>query len=189
MKSKLTLKQSLLILGGAGVIILTLFFYGSSQRNIPVAEQAKSVFPVRIKIPIINVDGAVENVGLTPGGAMDVPATPAGVAWYELGPRPGEIGSAVLAGHSGYKNNQPAVFDDLYKLKTGDEILSEDGNGVITIFVVRETKTYNPDAYATEVFISNDGLAHLNLITCVGEWNKEKETHSKRLVVFADKKI
>jgi hypothetical protein len=37
------------------------------------------------------------------------------------------------------------------------------------------------------VFASNDGGAHLNLITCAGEWNKGKKSYSERLVVFADK--
>ena len=48
---------------------------------------------------------AVEDVGLTPGGAMDVPKGPSDVAWFDLGPRPGEVGSAVIAGHEGWKDN------------------------------------------------------------------------------------
>src|SRR5688572_12657776 len=44
--------------------------------------------PVRLKIPAINVDSAVEYVGLTPEGKMDVPDGPDVVAWYERGQRP-----------------------------------------------------------------------------------------------------
>jgi len=75
--------------------------------------QADPGLPVRLKIPKINVDSAFEYVGLTPQGAMDVPKGPAEVGWFKLGTRPGEIGSAVVAGHSGWKNGIPAVFDNL----------------------------------------------------------------------------
>lgn len=63
--------------------------------------------PVRLKIPKINIDAAIESVGLTPEGAMDVPKSHTNVAWFNLGPRPGEQGSAVINGHFGWwKNNQ-----------------------------------------------------------------------------------
>lgn len=143
--------------------------------------------PVRLKIPSINIDAPIEYVGLTPDGAMGVPKGPSDAAWYELGPRPGEKGSAVIAGHSGWKNNIPAVFDNLYKLKKGDKIYVEDERGAVIVFVVRESKKYDPKANASDVFESTDGKAHLNLITCAGFWNKIWKSHSDRLVVFADK--
>jgi hypothetical protein len=79
-------------------------------------EQASPGLPVRLKIPSINVDAPIEYVGLTSDGAMDVPKGHVKVAWFNLGPSPGEIGSSVIAGHYGWKNNIPAVFDNLHKL-------------------------------------------------------------------------
>lgn len=143
--------------------------------------------PARIRIPKIKVNTAFENVGLTSKGAMDVPKGPVKVGWFNRGPRPGEIGSAVVAGHYGWKNGLPAVFDFLYKLKKGDKIYVEDENGVVTTFVVREVRNYDPKADATKVFGSSDGKAHLNLITCGGIWDKNVKQFSKRLIVFADK--
>lgn len=143
--------------------------------------------PVRLRIPVINVDANVEYVGIASDGTMDVPKNPDDVAWYNLGKIPGEIGSAVIDGHSGWKNGTPASFDYLFKLKKGDEIYVEDSKGIITTFVVRESREYNPESDATNVFSSEDGIAHLNLITCAGTWNKVSKSFSKRLVVFADK--
>src|SRR5690348_15382799 len=40
--------------------------------------------PVRIKIPAIGVDAAIEYVGLTPDGLMDVPKKWENTAWYQL---------------------------------------------------------------------------------------------------------
>ena len=143
--------------------------------------------PVRLRIPSINVDSAIEYVGLTSAGAMDSPLGPAEAGWYMLGPRPGEEGSAVIAGHSGWRNNIPAVFDDLYKVKIGDKIYVKDDTGATITFVVRELRTYKPTADAFDVFSSSDGKAHLNLITCTGFWNKILKSRSDRLVVFTDR--
>lgn len=161
----------------------------SREKNLPTEEDfvTKIILPIRLKIPSIGVDASFENVGLTPEGAMDVPKGPANVAWFDLGTSPGAEGSAVVAGHSGFKDNKAAVFDDLYKLKNGDQLYVEDENGITTTFQVRKIEKYNPEAEAGEVFVSNDGKSHMNLITCVGSWNEAARTHSERLVVFTDK--
>ncbi|MDO8572340.1 MAG: class F sortase [bacterium] len=143
--------------------------------------------PVRLKIPRINVDATVEYVGLTPDGAMDIPKTASNVAWFNPGSRPGENGSAVLAGHYGWKNGKASAFDNLYKLRKGDKLYVEDDKGVTTSFVMRESRRYDPEADASGVFISNDGKSHLNLITCEGVWDNVSKSYSKRLVIFADK--
>ncbi len=144
--------------------------------------------PVRLKIPGIGVDAAIESLGLTAAGSMDTPKGPDNVAWYALGTRPGEQGSAVIAGHYGkWKNGQGSVFDDLHKLNKGDKLYIEDDKGMIITFVVRESRNYDPNADAIEVFSSDDERAHLNLITCEGIWNKAEKSFSQRLVIFADK--
>jgi len=144
---------------------------------------------VRLKIPKINVDSTIEYVGLDKDGAMDVPKGPDVVAWFNLGPRPGENGSAVIAGHFGWKENLPAVFDELHTLVKGDKIYVEDKNGVSTTFIVRESREFNPESDSKEVFSSDDGKSHLNLITCKGVWNQTEKSYSNRLVVFTDKEI
>lgn len=158
---------------------------------LPEREQAgereSSGLSMRLKIPSIKVDAYVQSVGLTPDGEMDVPKSPSDLAWFKFGPQPGEIGSAVISGHYGWKNNIPAVFDNLYKLQTGDKIYVENDKGEIVIFMVRESRSYNESADASYVFSSNDGRAHLNLVTCEGVWNKDSKSYSKRLVVFTDR--
>ena len=160
----------------------------SEQGKINIlADQSSFGLPVRLKIPKISVNATVEYVGLTPDKAMDVPQGPDNVAWFDLGPRPGENGTAVIDGHFGWKNKIPAVFDDLYKLQKGDKIFVEDEKGITTTFIVRESRKYDSNADASNVFISNDGLSHLNLISCTGVWNPIEKSRANRLVVFADK--
>ncbi len=142
--------------------------------------------PIRLKIPKINVDAAVESLGLTNDGIMDAPQGPENVGWYNKGPTPGQQGSAVMDGHSGWENGTPAVFDNLHKLQKGDLMYIEKENGIILTFIVREIKTFDAKADTSMVFESDDGKVHLNLITCTGVWNSIRQTSSKRLVVFTD---
>lgn len=199
--SKSSSRRALLIVALIGLVFfLALFFYSTPRSSakstqLPKVTQAslstsQSGFgaPARLIIPSIHVDAAIEHVGLTSNGEMDVPVGHTNVGWYALGSRPGDNGSAVLAGHYGlWKNGKSAVFDGLNKLKPGDKVYTEDDKGVIISFVVRESRSFKPEADATSVFISSDGMSHLNLITCEGVWNKISRKYSKRLVVFADK--
>lgn len=158
---------------------------------VPVTsiEQESVGLPARLKIPSINIDSAIEPVSLTADGEMDAPKDPTNVGWFNLGVRPGDIGSAVIAGHYGvWKNGAGPAFNDLHKLRKDDQLYVEDGKGETTIFVVQRSQTYDPNADASGVFVSNDGKAHLNLITCEGEWNEVLKSYSKRLVIFAYKK-
>jgi len=196
MQPKISLKRILSITGITGVvlfliIILFLTFYLQGHTYIYYVKPTSTSFevPVRLIIPKIGVDAVVESLGITSDGAMDVPKVPNNVAWFNLGPKPGENGSAVIAGHYGFwKNGEGSVFDDLNKLRKGDEIFIEDEKGTIIAFVVRELKRYNQDADVPEAFNLNDGKSHLNLITCEGVWDKDKKTYSDRLIIFADRK-
>jgi len=141
--------------------------------------------PVRLVIPKIGVDATVEKVGLTSGRDMASPSGPDTVGWYKFGPRPGNKGSAVIDGHSGYADDREAVFDDLTKVKVGDTLFVEDATGKRLVFVVRKTKLYARNASAAEVFGSTKSR-RLNLITCTGPYDVAAGTHSKRLVVFAE---
>jgi LPXTG-site transpeptidase (sortase) family protein len=165
----------------------SLAFIAEKTNTPQIQEKISFGLPTRLKIPSINVDAIIDQVGLTPDGAMDVPKTPTNTAWFNLGPRPGEIGSSVIDGHFGWGKGLAAVFDNLSKLRQGDKIYTEDDKGLINTFIVKESKSYDSQAVATEVFKSNDNKAHLNLITCEGVWNKAEKNYSKRLVIFTDK--
>lgn len=148
------------------------------------AETKNEGLPLRLRIPSINVDAHVEYVGANSAGVMNVPGNTYDVGWYNLGPRPGERGSAVMAGHLDGKLGEKAVFTNLDKLKPGDKIYIDNDRGITTTFMVTGNRIYNP-GYADDVFGSNDG-SHLNLITCDGVWDGDKKSYSKRLVVFTD---
>jgi LPXTG-site transpeptidase (sortase) family protein len=140
--------------------------------------------PVRLIIPVINVNAIIQNLGVTTKGELEVPSNATNVGWFKLGPRPGERGSAVIAGHFDGENGEAGVFTNLNKLKKGDKLYIKDARGKTIPFVVRESRIYDP-GYANDVF-SGSGSAYLNLITCDGVWDGAIKSYSKRLVVFAD---
>lgn len=145
--------------------------------------------PMHIEIPSIGVDTTIYYVGVKSDGSMDIKEDPTQVAWYKFGSRPGNNGTAVIAGHYGWIGEKGSVFNNLHNLVKGDEVLIIDDKGLSTTFIVRESKKYDPDADTSGIFNSNDNKAHLNLITCDGTWESAKDTYSDRLVVFTDKKV
>lgn len=159
----------------------------NSVEPVFVPKQADVGLPIRLKIPKIKVDAAIEYVGLNSKGEMGIPKLPRNTAWYNLGPRPGTIGSAAIAGHLNWYSGATGVFANLSKLRIGDKIMVRDDQGATSTFIVRKIRMYTSKEDASEVFVSNDGRSHLNLITCDGVWDKKAKQYSKRLVVFADK--
>ena len=142
--------------------------------------------PVRIKIPKIKVSSLIESLGLTIDGAVDSPLGPENAGWWNGGPTPGAMGNAIIDGHSGWKDNIPAIFDSLDKLEKGDKIYITSSTGITTIFSVSKLKTYGKDDPALDVFTSTDDKSHLNLITCTGIWDNVAKGRDSRIVVFAD---
>lgn len=154
--------------------------------NIVQAENAAQTYPVKISIDSIEVIAPIESVGIL-DGAMAVPTFGHNVGWYSLGTNPGEVGSAVLAGHVNWKNGETAVFTRLEEVKIGDVITVTNNYGAVTNFKVTDAQKFPLETDTTEIFSSSDGKVRLNLITCVGEWNESLGTHNERLVVFAEK--
>ncbi len=143
--------------------------------------------PMSIMIPRLALSALIEKVALAKDGAMSAPKDALRAGWFALGARPGEVGSAAIAGHLNSEKGTRGAFSNLHKAKKGDKISIKDDKGVTTSFVVSGSKQYAAAADATDVFSSTDGKAHLNLITCDGAWNEKANQYSKRLVVFADK--
>lgn len=144
--------------------------------------------PVRIIIPKIGVDTKIQAVGKGKSGNM---AVPSGLrqyheaGWYRLGPKPGEVGNAVIAGH--YNTGAfglPAVFWKLNELVPGDEIFVASEDGTLR-FVVGAVEEYHPETTPIERVFGAADTPRLNLITCSGEWDSGAGEYTHRRVVYA----
>ena len=147
-----------------------------------------SGMPVRLIIPAIGVDANIQSVGMwwrVPTD-MGIPTNLTDVGWYNLGPRPGEPGSAVIDGHLDGATVKQAVFYNLGKLQPGDSVEVVESGGKTLQFKVVATKLYDYNAPTTDIFNSDTSKARLNLITCAGDWIKGQGQYNQRIVVFTE---
>jgi sortase (surface protein transpeptidase) len=156
----------------------------SSDEPQPVA-LALGALPTRLRIPAIEIDAAVEPIGLTADHEMDVPAGWESVGWYQYGPRPGQIGNAVLAGHLDTNTGAPGIFWRLDELQPGDTILIDGEDGESLIFQILSLARYPYAEAPREEIFGPAQTARLNLITCSGAWNPQDRVYDHRLVVYA----
>jgi LPXTG-site transpeptidase (sortase) family protein len=146
--------------------------------------KAATLSSIRLEIPKIKIDTNLEQVGLTSQGAVGVPKSILKAAWFNGSPLPGQIGNSIIVGHFGYIRGVAAIFNNLVVLRPGDKIYVAINNGSPTTFIVKKMQSYSATAKIPEIFISSDGKAHLNLITCDGVWNKLTQNYSQRLIIY-----
>lgn len=157
----------------------------SPTQAVLAAKQAPAV-PVHITIPAINVDTAVGSVGMDSQGRMDVPKTSDDTAWYDLGFKPGEKGSAVIDGHLDKVTGAPAVFWNLKNLQSGDKITITDAHNQSYTFVVTSVMQYPWNDFPLQQVFNTTDKPRLNLITCSGTWDEGTHNYSTRTVVYSE---
>jgi hypothetical protein len=164
--------------------------------------------PLELQIPSLRITASVLGVGLTSKDVMDTPTGSARdsvwqkVFWYRGSGIPGEASTATIAGHVDDVLGRPAVFARLKDLRRGDLIVVRDTRTDLDVhFLVTETVTYTlrqtlDAAVLAQIYgpgpvagqgpqPSPDGLSHLTLITCTGNWVNGSGTYDHRLVVYA----
>lgn len=144
--------------------------------------------PVRLVIPTLEINAKIQKVGINKKGNMATPSNFKDVGWYKYGTMPGDVGSAVMAGHVDNGLAFSGVFKRIGDLEKGDDVYVDTDDGRRILFVVTGAEVYDYDAPAPEVFRENDGR-YLKLVTCTGTWVESARTHGERLVVTAVKSI
>jgi hypothetical protein len=139
--------------------------------------------PVRLLIPSLKVDAAVEALGVDSSGAMDTPRNIWNVGWYRHGPSPGAAGDAVIDGHVGLPGS-PLVFSGLPRLEVGADVIAVLADGTRSRFSVTGMQSWPANSRPAGLF-SGDGAPRLSLITCTGSYDSRSQTYADRLIVEA----
>jgi sortase A len=147
-------------------------------------QEKNGIKPNHIKIPSIDVNASVESVGVLENGEMGVPEDPDKAGWFEPGTEPGSKGNSVIAGHVDSRTG-PAVFYDLTKVKKGDEIIVSDDEGNEKTYIVEKLESYPQTNSPIEKVFGKTEEKRLNVITCTGEFIRDKGGHQDRLVVYS----
>ncbi|MES2436887.1 MAG: class F sortase [Patescibacteria group bacterium] len=156
-----------------------------AEKAVPIVS-ADIIEPKRLLIPALKVLSPIVGMGQTPEGRMAVPDNYTEVGWYNLGTRPGAIGSAVMGAHVDNGSTLHGVFKNLKKLKIGDDIYVLDQFNNALHYRVTEKTIYPYRSKDTEKVFSRNDARRLNLITCYGTWLPKENTYDRRLVIFAE---
>jgi LPXTG-site transpeptidase (sortase) family protein len=153
---------------------------------LPIGKTNAAANPVRLIIPAISINAPVEEVGTQSNADLATPTQNPweDVGWYNLGPHPGERGSAVIDGHLDRPGGFPAVFWRLRDLRVGDEVLVMNTSGKTLRFQVTRIALYMPQEAPIQDIFGNWGGIYLNLITCAGDWIPSQHQTTLRLVVY-----
>lgn len=142
--------------------------------------------PTRVRIPAISVNAPLMSLALDATGRLAAPPEQNRnlAGWYGGGASPGEIGTAVIAGH--VDNDQgPAVFYSLGSLKPGAEVDVDRADGVTAVFTVDAVQAYDARAFPNDKVYGDAARAELRVITCGAGFDKRRHEYLGNVVAFA----
>ena len=140
--------------------------------------------PVSLTIPAIGVHTKLIRLGITTQGTLQVPTVTSVAGWYTGSPRPGEVGSSVIAGHiDSYLG--PGIFYRLGDMRPGQRIYVRRGNGSLAVFSVTAVQQYPKDRFPTSEVYGPAPDAELNLITCGGTFDYTTRSYLSNTVVYS----
>ena len=140
--------------------------------------------PASLIIPSIGVKTRLIRLGVTSSGALQVPVSTTVAGWYTRSPRPGAIGSSVIAGHiDSYLG--PGIFFRLRQMQKGEKIYVRRTNGSVAVFRVTAKHMYLKARFPTADVYGPAPTAQLRLITCGGTFDPDTGHYLSNVIVFA----
>jgi Sortase domain len=140
--------------------------------------------PVALRIPAIGVRTRLIRLGLTRQGTLQVPPSTSVAGWFTGSPRPGEIGSSVIAGHiDSYRG--PGIFYRLRDLRPGNRVYVRQAGGKLAIFQVTAVHRYLKAHFPTARVYGPAPDAELHLITCGGTFDYTTGSYLSNVVVYS----
>jgi hypothetical protein len=142
--------------------------------------------PVRLAVPALGVDAAVEPVGVRDDGQMALPDDVDRLGWYRFGPVPGAGGSAVLAGHVDDADQGLGALAPLRDAEPGAEVVVTDTAGTATRWRVVSRQVIEKQALPVDRLFARTGEPRLVLVTCGGPFLPDVGGYRDNVVVVAE---
>jgi sortase (surface protein transpeptidase) len=140
--------------------------------------------PVHISIPAIGVSAPLIPLGVNPDHTVQVPTSFSQAGWFRFGPRPGEVGAALIVGHVDSKAG-PGVFFHLAALRHGDRILIQLANRRSLRFVVTSSVDAPKHNFPADLVFAHTRRPTLRLVTCGGRFDATTGHYVDNHIVFA----
>jgi hypothetical protein len=157
---------------------------GRTLRPASLATVQQAARPAWLSVPAIGVRTRLVDLGLNKNGTLQVPASTAVAGWFAGSPRPGTVGSAVIAGHVDSRTG-PGIFFWLRTLRPGEHVYVGRADGTMAEFTVTAVRTYAKDQFPTVAVYGSVPDAELRLITCGGVFDRSLGSYLSNVVVFA----
>lgn len=145
---------------------------------VPVAD------PVAVALPGLGLRSELDHLRLQPTGELEAPRRWHVAGWYVGGPRPGQRGPAVIAGHVDGPGG-PAVFWRLREVRLGDRVEVTRADGTTAAFAVTRTLVVPKSGFPTDEVYGPTPHPELRLITCTGPFDRRSGHYVDNLIVFA----
>ena len=164
----------LLVLGGNRALAVP----ASISNSLPI-----SSVPTSLSISSVGIKTALIPLGLDKDGSLSVPETGAVAGWFTGGPKPGEVGPAVIVAHVDWKGSK-GVFFNLRQVRVGESILVTNSDSKITKFQVTKVSSVKKDAFPTASVYGNLDYPGLRLVTCA-TFDLKTKKYLDNFIVYA----
>jgi sortase (surface protein transpeptidase) len=140
--------------------------------------------PTWLSIPSLGIRTKLIHLGVNRDGTLHVPSSTTVAGWYTGSPRPGTVGSAVIAGHVDSRTG-PGIFFWLRTLHRGDRIYVGRADGTMAVFTVTKVRKFAKDDFPTAAVYGPVPDSELRVITCGGIFDRSLRSYLSNVVVFA----
>lgn len=142
--------------------------------------------PVRLVAPSVDVDVAVQPVGVEPSGFMEIPADPAIGGWYRFGSDPASTeGNVVIAAHVDSRVYSIGPFSRLRDLAEGAVVEVVDTSGRVHKYEVASVRNIPKRELPVAKLFAREGSQKLVLITCGGGIDPTTGLYADNVVAIA----
>ena len=149
--------------------------------------RAEPTAPRAIFIDKINIKARTLPMATNPDGSMQAPINIFDAGWYtgDGAVQPGQKGVVVAIGHASGPTRK-GIFLDIHTLTNGDIVKLERGDGTIFRYEVTGKASLPLDGIdMSRLFTLQGGDEGLNLVTCGGQWDRQRKTFTERVIVYA----
>ncbi len=142
--------------------------------------------PINVSLPSQHASGSVVPIGVDDNEALAIPKDVRTAGWYQFGPKPGQPGSAVLAGHVDDHLQGVGLFAVIGDLDIGDEVVITDAGHVQRTFRVIAREEWHKTQVPMARLFARTGPPRLVLLTCGGDFDRDTLSYVDNIAVTAE---
>ncbi len=155
-----------------------------ARQSRPAASQRVMFVPERLTLP--GHGSAEVQPAATVDGLLRVPENVRHVGWWDGSSQAGEpFGSTVIAGHVDSATEGIGFFARLLKIKVGDTVTLRGGSHALKYRVTSVRKVAKKALATDSQAFKQTGSHRLVLITCTGNYHRDRGGYDSNLVVVA----